>query len=128
MIFIDTNYFLRFLLEDNQEQYLKAKELFLEASKGKLNLITSIIVIFEIYWVFKSYYNKSKSELIKILQNLLKMDFIQIENKDILYKCIDLFSKANLSFEDCYNLSFAKSKNIKQFKTFDAKLAKEFRK
>lgn len=127
MIFVDTNYFLRFLLEDNPEQYTKAKELFLEGSKGKLDLIASIIVVFEIFWVFKSYYNKTRPEIIEILQNLFKMDFIQIENKDILYKCVELFSKTNLSLEDCYNLSFAKSKNIKEFKTFDAKLAREFK-
>lgn len=35
MIFVDTNYFLRFLLKDNQAQYLQAKELFLSAAQGK---------------------------------------------------------------------------------------------
>ena len=31
MIFVDTNYFLRYLLQDNQVQYQKAKQLFIES-------------------------------------------------------------------------------------------------
>ncbi|OGH38259.1 MAG: hypothetical protein A2905_03450 [Candidatus Levybacteria bacterium RIFCSPLOWO2_01_FULL_36_10] len=126
MIFVDTNYFLRFLLKDNYDQHLEAKNLFLQGAAGTIKLTTSIIVIFEIYWVFKSYYEKDKTEIIEILKNLLSMDFIQINDKKIFITCLDIFSNSNLSLEDCYNLSFAKKNKTEQFKTFDAKLAKEF--
>lgn len=128
MIFVDTNYFLRFLLRDVRNQHEEAKELFLNAADGKLKLTTSTIVFFEVYWVLNSYYEKSKLELLEILNKLLKLQFILLNEREILEESLKIFKKSNLSIEDCYNLSFAKSNNIKIFKTFDKKLLKEFKK
>ncbi|SRR5258708_540454 len=126
MIFIDTNYFLRFLLNDVSDQHKKVKELFLTGSEGKENLITSTIVFFEIYWVLSSYYEKEKTEIVKVLDNILKLTFIKLDEREILISSIQLFQNANLDLEDCYNLYFAKAQNVKEFKTFDKKLEKEF--
>lgn len=126
MIFVDTNYFLRFLIEDNPQQTEEAKKIFLEGARGNLKLVTSTIVIFEIYWVFKSYYEKNKDEIIKILQKVLAMNFVKIEERDLLQSALDLFKVKNLSLEDCYNLVYAKAKKAEAFKTFDIRLAKVF--
>lgn len=130
MIFVDTNYFLRFLLKDINEQYKEAKQLLISASEGKCDLLTSTVVIFEIYWVLSSYYEKNKSEIVSTLQKLLSLQFITIEERQILLDGIVLFARTGLSLEDCYNICYAKSKVIKQngFKTFDKKLEKEFNK
>lgn len=125
MIFVDTNYFLRFLLQDNPTQYAKSKQLFTDAANSKIELFTSIIVLFEVYWVLKSYYNIKKPQLIIILRSMLKMQFI-LEERSILEKTLDYFAKINLDLEDCYNLSFAKARGAKDFKTFDLKFTKEF--
>lgn len=56
MMFVDTNYFLRFLLEDNKAQAQKVKQLFETASRGEgEELTTSLVVFFEIYWVLTSF-------------------------------------------------------------------------
>lgn len=123
MIFVDTNYFLRFLIEDNLQQAEEAKKIFLEGARGDLKLVTSTIVIFEIYWVFKSYYEKNKDEIIKILQKVLAMNFVKMDEKDLLQSALDLFKIENLSLEDCYNLAYARAKKAEAFKTFDVKLA-----
>ena len=67
MIFIDTNYFLRLLLQDDDNQHKKAEKLFLEAAEGKVLVFTSIIVIFEIYWVLKSHYKKTNRQIYEFL-------------------------------------------------------------
>lgn len=126
MIFVDTNYFLRYLLEDNKEQAEKVKKLFYAGAAGKEKLITSIIVYFEIYWVLSSYYQKKKTDLIKTFRSLLALEFIHLEERLILSKSIELFSESNLSLEDCYNLSLAKFKKCTKFATFDQKLKKYF--
>lgn len=128
MIFIDTNYFLRFLIKDIENQHNTAKNLFLEAASGKIKLITSVIVFFEIYWVLSSYYEKEKAELIPTIRKVLNLNFIQLEERDLLEEALNLFENNNLSFEDCYNLSFAKYQKAKSFKTFDKKLEKAFNK
>ena len=126
MIFVDTNYFLRFLLADNKEQFQEVKTLFSQAAEGRAKLFTSIVVYFEIYWVLSSFYKQDKSETAKTLQQLLEMDFISLEEHEILENALGIFTGSNLSLEDCYNLAFAKSRKAKAFKTFDRKLAKYF--
>lgn len=128
MIFVDTNYFARFLLKDIPQQYLQAEELFKSGAQGKVKLVTSIIVLFEIHWLFKSFYGKTKPEIIKILQNILSMDFIQFERGQEFKKALGLFAATGLELEDCYNIAFAKNEGVKDFKTFDKKLAREFKK
>lgn len=128
MIFVDTNYFLRYLLNDIPEQHNEAKQLFLSASEGKEDLITSVLVFFEIYWVLRSFYELRKEEIIESLSKVLKLSFIKLEEREILMEALDLFEKNTLSLEDCYNLFYAKTVGVKEFKTFDKKLDKEFKK
>ena len=126
MIFVDTNFFLRFLLKDTDEQYQEAKKLFLEGAQGKVSLITSTIVFFEIYWVLSSFYKRQKPQLISLLTKILALTFITLEERSILTESLKFFKEKNLNLEDCYNLSYAKFQKVESFKTFDAKLAKIF--
>lgn len=128
MTFVDTNYFLRFLLKDIDNQYLEVKKLFLKASEGKEDLFTSTIVIFEINWVLSSVYKKSREERAQTLQKVIALKFIGLAERQILSESLVVFQNTNFDLEDCYNLSFAKARIAKEFKTFDVKLAKEFKK
>ena len=49
MIFIDTNYFLRLLVDDNVEQHRAAQQLFDRGAGGKVSLVTSVVVFFEVH-------------------------------------------------------------------------------
>ena len=126
MTFVDTNYFLRFLLRDNKSQYLEAKQLFLDAARGQEGLISSTVVFFEVFWVLRSVYGKDKEALVQVLKKLLELH-VEFYERRILLESIDIFAKFSLSLEDCYNLVFAKAQKIKSFKTFDLKLAKAFK-
>ncbi len=124
MIFVDTNYFIRYLLGDIPSQSETAKALFLEGSEGKIKLFTSTIVIFEVFWVFTDFYKKTKEEVIEILFNVLSMNFIEIKERDIIRKAIEFYKEKNIEFEDCYNLAYAKANKMTRFATFDKKLSK----
>ncbi|MBL7078277.1 PIN domain-containing protein [Candidatus Shapirobacteria bacterium] len=126
MIFVDTNYFLRFLLKDDNQQHQKAKDLFLKGADGKAKLFTSLLVIFEVYWVLTSFYQKQKNEAIRVLAKVLSLDFIKIQDKELLKQALALYQKTTLEFEDCYNLLLAKKEKIQDFKTFDRKLKRYF--
>lgn len=128
MIFVDTNYFLRFLLKDVNAQHKKAKQLFENAALGKAKLFTSTIVFFEIDWVLSSFYQQKKAKRVKVLVDILKMDFIKMESKDLLLKAIETFKKTNLNLEDSFNLVYAKKMDARDFKTFDRELSNKFKK
>lgn len=126
MIFIDANYFLRFLLADITPQHAEAKALFLAAAEEKKTVITSTIVIFELYWVFTSFYGKNKKDVASILVQILAMHFVGIAERDILKDAVSLYNKSVFDLEDAYNIMYAKAKGAKEFKTFDKKLQRAF--
>ena len=125
MIFVDTNYFLAWLLEERDQQHRQALELFQGAAAGKKKLTSSVIVFFEIYWVLKSFYGKNKQEIMPVLNNLLKLSFIKWESRDLLIEAVATFSHTNLDLEDSYNLAFIRKKKIKTVKTFDKQFLKK---
>jgi len=126
MIFVDTNYFLRFLLKDIEKQHQEAKKLFLKGAESKIKLFTSLVVIFEIYWVLTSFYQKKKETVTEIIEKIFDLKFVEIENKKLLQAALEIYQKTNLDFEDCYNLALARRKKIKKFKTFDMRLKRYF--
>jgi predicted nucleic acid-binding protein len=128
MIFVDTNYFLRFLLADNLPQHKQAKELITQASEGKSEVFTSLVVVFEIYWVMTSFYQKNKKEISGILKDILNLSFIGLTERRVLLRAVDLYQDTNLDLEDAYNLAYAKNEKANEFRTFDIKLQKMFSK
>lgn len=127
MIFVDTNYFLRLLLSDVTKQHQQAEFLFLQGAAGKLKLFTSTIVIFEIYWVLSSFYQKKKKELAAVLEKIFQLEFIKMDEKNVLQQALVIYKKTNFDLEDGYNLALAKEKAVSRFRTFDQKLAKYFK-
>jgi len=127
MIFVDTNYLVHFFLADNQDQYQKAKTLFDQAASGKRSLYTSVIVFFEIYWVFTKFYKKQPTQVFQILKNILEMNFIKIENDQILREALNLFEYTGYDLEDAYHLAFCRIHQIDKMSTFDQKLQRKFK-
>mgnify|MGYP001576873490 CR=1 FL=1 len=125
MIFVDTNYFLRFLLRDNENQYQDAKQLLLDGACGKVKLTSSTVVFFEVAWVLRSVYQKEKQALVLVLLKLLNLN-IDFNDYEVLVASINLFAKNNLSLEDCYNITYAVENKVVGFKTFDKKLSKYY--
>ncbi len=128
MTFVDTNYFLRYLVDDNSLQHSVATKFFETYSKMKKSLVTSALVFFEVFWVLTRYYQKPKLETIEIMQRLLsKMAFIKFDAKEILIKSLDRAAKGVISLEDCFNLEWAIAKDIKNLASFDKKLIREWK-
>ncbi len=120
--FIDTNYFLRLLLKDDKKQFDAVYSLFQRAVNQEIKIITSIIVFFEIYWVLSSFYKKNKLKIVEYLKKILKMDFLEIENRHVLQETLILFENHALDLEDCYNIAYAKNLVTDEFSTFDQKI------
>jgi len=125
MIFVDTNYFLRYLLRDNEKQYLIASKLIEEAALGTKELFTSTIVFFELQLVLGSVYNKQKANIVPILKSILaSLPFIRIEERSLLEESLGLYEEESVSLADCYNLLVARDRKVETFATFDQKLLK----
>lgn len=128
MIFVDTNYLLRFLLKDVDSQYKESSDFFTKAVDNKEQVFISQVVVFEILWTLSSFYKSSKNDTVRTLKAILGMKFLEVQNRSVFEKAIDLFTEISLDFPDCFNIAYALEKGATDLKTFDKKCNKIFRK
>ena len=96
-VFFDTNFLLRFYLDDIPSQATKAKRMVRAAKEGSLLLVTDLIVICEMVWVMDSFYGLDKSEISEKMTNLYQTPGIDIINAEILPDALDVFVNKNIA-------------------------------
>lgn len=128
MIFVDTNYFIRIIENAREKQTDEVRKMFFGGAKREVELSSSSVVFFEIYWLMKSFYKKEKKELVDVLKNVFDMTFIKWENEKILKEAVNTMEKINFDLEDAYNLAYAKKIGADEIASFDKKLQKVWEK
>lgn len=128
MTFIDTNFFVRFLENDHPVYSKITKDLFTKAPESTENYCSSTVVLFEIYWLQKKFYQKNLLEVQQSLSGLFSLSFIVWENEEVLKQAVQSMHKFDFDLEDSYNFYYAKSKKTTHFATFDKKLQSKWRK
>ena len=123
--YVDTNVFLRFFLKDNLSLYNQAELLLRKAKEGKVKIIVSTVVIFEIGFVLKKYYHLEKQEVIKHLNTLIALDYVVVDERDIFQNAIFWYMSSSNSLEDCFLKAKAQKIGAELF-TFDKKLKNLF--
>ena len=117
MIVLDTNYILRYLLDDNHTMFLEAKKVIDENS-----CLVLMEVIAEVIYVLQGVYSASKEDIVASLVGFIEMNNISIiEDEEIVFKTLKIFETKNLDFVDCYLCALKKRYKIA---TFDKKLLK----
>ncbi len=122
-VIIDTNGFLRLLLNDIPEQADRVEDLIKKAQKKQVSLLVPQIIIFEINFILQKYYLFEKQEVIEKLKSLVSGHYFIIESGNIFQKALSLYEKQNISFVDSFLLAKAVIEDAELF-TFDQKLAK----
>ena len=117
MIVLDANYILRYLIDDNHEMYLKAKE----TIESNACLVLNEVVA-EVVYVLKSVYKTPKVKIAESLIDFIETDGLSMhESNEILIVALKLYKNKNLDFVDCYLCALKEKYTVK---TFDKKLMK----
>ncbi len=100
-IFIDTNIFLRVLVEDDAE-CLRECSRFLEAvgNESKFRLYISNVVVLEIGWVLKRFYNFPKKRVIAALRAVEDIKNLRMVNECDFVRGLDIFEKHKVKLGD----------------------------
>ena len=122
-LIVDTNPFLRFLLNDIPYQKKEFEKLLNQAKKSELTLLVPQIVIFEISFALEKYYQFSKEEIIDKLRSIVEAPYLEVADSHIFRNSIKLYSELDLSLVDCFLLAISKQKEVEVF-TFDKNLQK----
>ena len=119
MIFIDTNIFLRYFEREDESTYRKVERLFHKIVNGNIIGISTILVIAEVIWVLKKFYNWDKEEICNNVELILKTPNIRFNQRSVIVKAINLYKDKNISFIDAYNYSFIRANGVTEIYSFD---------
>lgn len=100
-IFLDTNFWIRFYLEDNPEQLAVCRDLISRIEQGNFQTYTSSIVFLEINYVLKSVYKLPLPKIIEILDSILTVRGITIIDKTNIKEALKFYKKYKIKFTDC---------------------------
>jgi predicted nucleic-acid-binding protein len=120
-VFFDTNFLLRFYLNDIPRQSAKAKKMVQAAKDGRLLLVTDLIVICEIVWVMDSYYKLDKKQIAQKMSNLYRTVGLVVLNGEILPDALIVYVEKNIDFTDTVIGALVTKNHIEYLASFDKK-------
>jgi predicted nucleic-acid-binding protein len=102
MIGLDTNFVIRYLVQDDPKQSAQASRLIANAVTNGVMLGISQVTLCEIIWVLEQCYSVNKSDLIIVLKQLLQTQQIRVENDTIAWQALrDFEQHSGVDFSDC---------------------------
>lgn len=128
MIFVDTNFINRFLLQDIPEQTEIVNKIFDQTSGKKLKLYSTDVVFFEVCWSLKQFYDLEESNILEMLYELIASGLISFQTNELLLKAIKRSENNKLEIVDNYHLVWCVENTVTEFNTFDKKLINEWKK
>lgn len=100
-VFLDTNIFLRFFVDDEGKQHRGCIRLFELMEAGKVRGIICSVIVLEIYFTLKSFYRFSNKKCEKLLRRILTANNLKIIDSFDYDKALELFTNTGIKFADC---------------------------
>lgn len=123
MIGLDTNVLVRYLAQDDAKQSARATKLIHSLSAEKPGFVTLVSLI-EIVWVMQGCYQASRSEIVAILDTVLRTRELIIENAETAIKALQVFAGSKADFADCLIERSANKAGCDYCVSFDANAVK----
>lgn len=120
---MDTNVFLRYLLNDIADQSVRSVELMRRARVGDVSLYAPSTVIFELVYYLHKTLGISREAVAEALLELLSFSGLRADHPEALYAALNFWKQQwSLSFADCFHLALAKELRMTAIYTFDKKM------
>ncbi|MBU4299455.1 PIN domain-containing protein [Patescibacteria group bacterium] len=100
LYFIDTNIFLRVLVEEDKKTFKECFQILKAIKEGKIRAFTASLILAEANWVLGGFYNFPKSEITVALKSILSLKGLKIVDKYNFYSAISLYDNFSIKFID----------------------------
>lgn len=117
--FVDTNVFLRAILDDHKTQSPRAKTFLKNIKTSKDSYYTTSWVITEIVWTLASLYKYKKEDIGRIIKGIINTQNLKVLEEDLVIGALTLFEERNVDFVDCLNFLISKEKESAGIVSFD---------
>ena len=124
MASLDTNVLVRYLVQEDEQQFLLAKKLIRAAVRADETLHIPITVMLELEWVLRSNFKFSKVQVTSTLSSLLSSHELSFESETAAEIALALYVKGSADFADCMHVALAHIAGESPLWTFDRAAAK----
>ncbi|WLH31626.1 PIN domain-containing protein [Pseudomonas canadensis] len=118
MIGLDTNVLVRYVTQDDPVQSAKASELIESLTTASPGFV-SLVSILELVWVLQSCYQSAKSDVVMVLETLLRIRELTVEHAEIIWQALRKFVANKADFADCLIERCAHAAGCEYTATFD---------
>ncbi len=124
MIGLDTNVLLRYLLQDDPAQSLRATEIVERRMTQQDPGFISLVSVLEIVWVLGSLYKRTRWQIADHIEMILAADTLEIQNEQEVYEAVVALRNGRGTFEDALIGSLGIWRGCSATLTFDQNAAK----
>ena len=117
--FLDTNVLLRYLTRDDEERAKRALALLARIERGEEKVITSPLVIFETVFTLQKRYRFPREQIRAALGDIISLRGLELTNKRLYLRALELFARGNLPFTDAYNAVYVQSQGLSEIYSWD---------
>jgi predicted nucleic-acid-binding protein len=123
MIGLDTNVLVRYIMQDDAKQALKAAKL-LESLTVEEPGFVSLVSVVELGWVLSSAYDLDRDQVAQALELMMRTKTVVVDRADEVMKALRVFKTSSADFADCLIARTAASVGCSKTMTFDVCAAK----
>jgi predicted nucleic-acid-binding protein len=123
MIGLDTNVLVRYVTQDDPAQSAKASKL-IESLTSAAPGFVSLVSVVELVWVLQTCYQSARSEVVAVLETLLRTRELTIEQAEVIWQALRRFTHTKADFADCLIERCAHAAGCEYTATFDVNAAK----
>src|SRR5208282_565788 len=124
MVGLDTNVLLRYLVQDDPAQSLRATEIVERRLTRRVPGFVSLVSILEIVWVLGSLYKRSRLEIAGHVEMILAADTLEVQNEQEVYQAVVALRNGTGTFEDALIGGLGAWRGCSATLTFDQNAAK----
>jgi len=124
MIGLDTNVLVRYLAQDDPRRAAKAVDLVENACSESRPGFVTVVALAELVWVLEECYSSAKTEIVAILQRILRTRQLVVQDAETVWKAIRLFETGPADFADCLIDRLGAAHDCEYTATFDKRAAR----
>ena len=124
MIGLDTNVLVRYIMQDDAKQSLKATKIVEALDAVENSGYVTLVSIIELVWVLSASYELTRAQVAQALDSLTQAKQIKIESADQVIRALRVFKIGKSDFADCLIERSANSAGCEETVTFDVNASK----
>ena len=121
---LDTNVIVRYVTQDDREQFRRADAVFTAAASTGDKLFINAIVLCELVWVLRSAYKETRERIAPVIEALLETPEVVVEDADLARRVLVDWQRGQGDFADCFIARRNQSSGYQTTLSFDNALAK----